>query len=79
MDRAVSVIDVDAFAGAMGASCRRPQEPAGALAPLGAWEVVAIIDGLLRNDSDVQPDTIHADRPHRRNSSRCRASATGTT
>jgi hypothetical protein len=41
--------------------------------------MAAIIDGLLRNDSDVQPDTIHADRSHRRNSSRCRASATGTT
>ncbi|MEV6140134.1 Tn3 family transposase [Nocardia sp. NPDC051990] len=26
-----------------------------------AWEAVYIIDGLLRNDSDVQPDTIHAD------------------
>ncbi|MGW3473443.1 transposase, partial [Saccharopolyspora sp. NPDC000995] len=29
--------------------------------PCGAWEAVYIIDGLLRNDSDVQPDTIHAD------------------
>jgi TnpA family transposase len=29
--------------------------------PCGAWEAVFIIDGLLRNDSDVQPDTIHAD------------------
>jgi TnpA family transposase len=29
--------------------------------PCGAWEAVFIIDGLLKNDSDVQPDTIHAD------------------
>lgn len=29
--------------------------------PCGAWEAVFIIDGLLRNDSDVHPDTIHAD------------------
>jgi TnpA family transposase len=29
--------------------------------PCGAWEAVYIIDGLLKNDSDVQPDTIHAD------------------
>lgn len=29
--------------------------------PCGAWEAVYIIDGLLRNDSDVQPDVIHAD------------------
>lgn len=29
--------------------------------PCGAWEAVYIIDGLLHNDSDVQPDTIHAD------------------
>jgi TnpA family transposase len=29
--------------------------------PCGVWEAVFIIDGLLRNDSDVQPDTIHAD------------------
>jgi TnpA family transposase len=29
--------------------------------PCGAWEAVYIIDGLLRNDSDVQPETIHAD------------------
>jgi TnpA family transposase len=29
--------------------------------PCGVWEAVYIIDGLLRNESDVQPDTIHAD------------------
>ncbi|MFC7428741.1 transposase [Nocardia tengchongensis] len=29
--------------------------------PCGVWEAVYIIEGLLRNDSDVQPDTIHAD------------------
>ncbi len=29
--------------------------------PCGAWEAVYIIDGLLRNDSEVQPETIHAD------------------
>jgi TnpA family transposase len=29
--------------------------------PCGAWEAVYIIDGLLHNDSDVQPDTTHAD------------------
>jgi TnpA family transposase len=29
--------------------------------PCGVWEAVYIIDGLLRNDSDIQPDTIHAD------------------
>ncbi|MEV4127766.1 Tn3 family transposase [Nocardia sp. NPDC049707] len=29
--------------------------------PCGAWEAVHIIDGLLRNDSDAQPDTIYAD------------------
>ncbi|MEV0704598.1 Tn3 family transposase, partial [Saccharopolyspora sp. NPDC050389] len=27
----------------------------------GVWEAVYIIEGLLRNDSDIQPDTIHAD------------------
>jgi TnpA family transposase len=25
------------------------------------WEAVYIIEGLLRNESDIQPDTIHAD------------------
>ncbi|OLT40047.1 transposase [Saccharomonospora sp. CUA-673] len=29
--------------------------------PCGAWEAVYIIDGLLHNDSDVEPETIHAD------------------
>ncbi|MDV6246975.1 Tn3 family transposase [Rhodococcus opacus] len=29
--------------------------------PCGAWEAVYIVDGLLRNESDIQPDTIHAD------------------
>ena len=28
--------------------------------PCGVWEAVYIIEGLLRNDSDIQPDTIHA-------------------
>lgn len=27
----------------------------------GMWEAVYIIDGLLRNDSEIKPDTIHAD------------------
>ncbi len=29
--------------------------------PCGVWEAVYILDGLLKNRSDVQPDTIHAD------------------
>ncbi|MEU6641705.1 Tn3 family transposase [Saccharomonospora sp. NPDC046836] len=29
--------------------------------PCGVWEAVYIIERLLRSDSDVQPDTIHAD------------------
>ena len=29
--------------------------------PCGVWEAVYIIEGLLRNVSDAQPDTIHAD------------------
>ncbi|MEV1005125.1 Tn3 family transposase [Nonomuraea sp. NPDC050202] len=29
--------------------------------PCGVWEAVYIIEGLLRNTSDIQPDTIHAD------------------
>lgn len=29
--------------------------------PCGVWEAVYIIDGLLKNKSDVQPDTLHAD------------------
>lgn len=29
--------------------------------PCGVWEAVYIIDGLLKNTSDIQPDTVHAD------------------
>ena len=29
--------------------------------PCGVWEAVHILDGLLRNRSDIQPDTVHAD------------------
>ncbi len=29
--------------------------------PCGTWEAVYIIEGLLKNRSDIQPDTIHAD------------------
>src|SRR5205807_6882767 len=29
--------------------------------PCGVWEAVYIIEGLLKNTSDIQPDTIHAD------------------
>jgi TnpA family transposase len=29
--------------------------------PCGVWEAVYIIEGLMRNTSEVQPDTIHAD------------------
>src|SRR5919202_1419610 len=29
--------------------------------PCGVWEAVYIIEGLLKNDTDIQPDTIHAD------------------
>jgi TnpA family transposase len=29
--------------------------------PCGVWEAVYIIDGLLKNKSDIQPDTIHGD------------------
>jgi TnpA family transposase len=29
--------------------------------PCGVWEAVYIVEGLLRNESDIQPDTIHAD------------------
>ena len=28
--------------------------------PCGVWEAVYIIDGLLKNKSDIQPDTVHA-------------------
>ena len=27
----------------------------------GVWEAVYILDGLLKNSSDIQPDTLHAD------------------
>ncbi len=29
--------------------------------PCGVWEAVYILDGLLKNKSDVQPDTVHSD------------------
>ncbi|MBI3605665.1 MAG: Tn3 family transposase [Nitrospirae bacterium] len=29
--------------------------------PCGVWEAVYIIEGLLKNKSDIQPDTLHAD------------------
>ena len=29
--------------------------------PCGVWEAVYLLDGLLKNRSDIQPDTIHAD------------------
>ncbi len=29
--------------------------------PCGVWEAIAIIEALLQNKSDIQPDTIHAD------------------
>jgi TnpA family transposase len=29
--------------------------------PCGVWEAVYILDGLLNNESDIQPDTLHAD------------------
>jgi TnpA family transposase len=29
--------------------------------PCGVWEAVYILDGMLKNESDIQPDTIHAD------------------
>jgi TnpA family transposase len=29
--------------------------------PCGVWEAVYIIEGLLKNVSDAEPDTIHAD------------------
>lgn len=31
--------------------------------PCGVWEAVYILDGLLQNQSEVQPDTLHADTP----------------
>lgn len=29
--------------------------------PCGVWEAVYILDGLLKNESDIQPDTLHSD------------------
>jgi len=29
--------------------------------PCGVWEAVHILDGLFKNESDIQPDTLHAD------------------
>jgi Tn3 transposase DDE domain/Domain of unknown function (DUF4158) len=29
--------------------------------PCGVWETVYIIEGLLKNESDIQPDAVHAD------------------
>ena len=29
--------------------------------PCGVWEAVYILDGLLKNESNIQPDTLHAD------------------
>ncbi len=29
--------------------------------PCGVWETVYILEGLLKNTSDIQPDTVHAD------------------
>jgi TnpA family transposase len=29
--------------------------------PCGVWEAVYLLDGLLKNFSDIQPDTIHGD------------------
>lgn len=29
--------------------------------PCGVWEAVYILDGLLKNESTIQPDTVHAD------------------
>ena len=29
--------------------------------PCGVWEAVSILEGLLKNTSDIQPDTVHAD------------------
>lgn len=29
--------------------------------PCGVWEAIYIIEGLLQNKSDIQPDTVHAD------------------
>ncbi|MBX4270029.1 transposase [Clostridium estertheticum] len=29
--------------------------------PCGVWEAVYILDAMIKNESDIQPDTIHAD------------------
>ena len=29
--------------------------------PCGVWEAIYILDGLTRNQSDIQPDTVHGD------------------
>jgi TnpA family transposase len=29
--------------------------------PCGVWEAIYLVEGLLRNDSDVQPEAVHAD------------------
>ena len=29
--------------------------------PCGVWEAIYILDGLMRNESDIQPDTLHGD------------------
>ena len=29
--------------------------------PCGVWEAVYILDGLMKNESEIQPDTVHAD------------------
>ena len=29
--------------------------------PCGTWEAISIIDGLLKNRSDIQPRKVHAD------------------
>lgn len=29
--------------------------------PCGVWEAIYILDGLTKNDSDIQPDTLHGD------------------
>jgi TnpA family transposase len=57
--------------------------------PCGVWEAVYILDGLLRNSSDIQPTEIHADTQGQSlpvfglawllGSTCCRASATGRT
>jgi TnpA family transposase len=29
--------------------------------PCGVWESIYILDGLTKNQSDIQPDTVHGD------------------